>query len=69
VSQERTRFPIQPKDVRRSARSNKDVALDGRGGQGRAKGSSDKPTAPPHKRHEAEAEAEVESEGAAESED
>jgi hypothetical protein len=54
MSQERTRFPTQPKDVRRSAKSNKDVALDGRGKQGSKGKSADKPTIPPHKRHEQE---------------
>jgi hypothetical protein len=52
MSQERTRFPTQPKDVRRSAKSNKDVALDGRGKKGKGERSPDKPLLPPHKRHE-----------------
>lgn len=53
MSQERTRFPIQPKDVRRSAKSNKDTSLTGRGKGSGAERSSDKPTIPPHKRHDA----------------
>lgn len=55
MSQERTRFPIQPKDVRRSAESNKDVSVPGGGGHGGGRGSSDKPLLPPHRRHEADA--------------
>jgi hypothetical protein len=57
MSQERTRFPTQPKDVRRSAKSNKDVALDGRGKKGRGEKSADKPLLPPHKRHDGDASA------------
>jgi hypothetical protein len=51
MSQERTRFPIQPKDVRRSARSNKDVDVAGaprKGGPRKA--DPDKPSVPPHLR-------------------
>lgn len=48
MSQERTRFPIQPKDVRRSAQSNRDVDVAGgasrKGGTGN---DQDKPTGPP----------------------
>ncbi len=53
MSQERTRFPIQPKDVRRSAKSNRDVNVPGRGGKGSDGEQSDKPRVPPHKRGKA----------------
>jgi hypothetical protein len=47
MSQERTRFPIQPKDVRRSATSNRDVAVSGKPGRGERGKDQDKPTGPP----------------------
>lgn len=50
MSQERTRFPIQPKDVRRSALSNKDVDVHERGKKGGKRPQSDKPIVPPHLR-------------------
>jgi hypothetical protein len=59
MSQERTRFPIQPKDVRRSAKSNKDVDVAGHGRRGDGGGSSDKPSLPPHRRHDEDPETEV----------
>jgi hypothetical protein len=58
MSQERTRFPIQPKERRRSAKSGKDTrqAPEGLRPQPnrRAKGNQDqdKPNRPPHRRHE-----------------
>jgi hypothetical protein len=53
MSQERTRFPIQPKDVRRSAKSNSDVHVAGQGGRDAKAVQSDKPTVPPHQRDRA----------------
>jgi hypothetical protein len=60
MSQERTRFPIQPKERHRSAKSSKDI-LQAPGqtpprADRRAKGrhDQDKPDRPPHKRHEEE---------------
>jgi hypothetical protein len=53
VSQERIRFPIQPKDRRRSAVSNKDADVPGEQYKGgKTKKDPDKPTVPPHRRHE-----------------
>lgn len=63
MSQERTRFPIQPQERRISAESNEDVALapeeakkkrSGKRGAAPPAGSgnADKPTYPPHERHE-----------------
>jgi hypothetical protein len=46
MSQERTRFPTQPKDVRRSATSNKDVAVPGAASRNRGP-DQDKPSGPP----------------------
>ena len=53
-SQERTRFPIQPSDRNRTAKSNRDI-LSERSEQGRERQntpSQDKPQVPPHRRHE-----------------
>lgn len=63
MSQERTRFPIQPDERRRSARSSEDIAavpdesarddeavLDQRASAER--NPQDKPSVPPHRRHE-----------------
>jgi hypothetical protein len=47
MSQERTRFPIQPKDVRRSATSNRDVAVSGEPPRRRGSKDPDKPDGPP----------------------
>lgn len=47
MSQERTRFPIQPKDVRRSARSNRDVDFSGKPPRGGGRKDPDKPVGPP----------------------
>ena len=53
-SQERTRFPIQPDDRNRTARSNKDILSEReeQGRQEKAERSPDKPEVPPHRRHE-----------------
>lgn len=47
MSQERTRFPIQPKDVRRSAKSNRDVTVSGQPPRGKRGRDQDKPVGPP----------------------
>jgi hypothetical protein len=47
MSQERTRFPIHPKDVRRSATSNRDVAVSGKPPRRRGSKDQDKPSGPP----------------------
>jgi hypothetical protein len=62
MSQERTRFPIQPKDVRRSATSHRDATVAGAGGSagaGARHASPDKPAVPPHRRERAKDESAV----------
>ena len=53
-SQERTRFPIQPSDRNRTAKSNRDILSerDEQGIEHSANTSPDKPQVPPHRRHE-----------------
>lgn len=51
MSQERTRFPIQPSDRRRTARSSRDVrAVPDESAQDDER-PQDKPDVPPHERH------------------
>jgi hypothetical protein len=52
MSQERIRFPIQPKDRRRSAASSKDTHVPGRDHPEGKRANPDKPTVPPHRRRE-----------------
>lgn len=66
MSQERTRFPIQPQDVRRSAKSSRDVSVAGdpprRGGPRTAR-DQDKPPIPPDRRGHPRPQEEIEPEG------
>jgi hypothetical protein len=50
MSQERTRFPIQPKERRRSSQSDKDVAVKGTEHPRADRAHADKPQVPPHRR-------------------
>lgn len=52
MSQERTRFPIQPEDRRRSARSSRDVKAVPEERAQPDKAPQDKPQVPPHRRGE-----------------
>ena len=53
MSEERERFPIQPADRRRTARSSKDIkAVPDELPEQEQEKSPDKPAVPPHRRHE-----------------